>query len=104
MTLAVNGTSIDVLGKVYQIKCPDQELPALQKAAEYLEEKMVQIKACNNVLSVDRIAVLAALNITHQLLTLEYEKTLQIQRLEKSLQQLHRKLEEALRDDPSNID
>jgi cell division protein ZapA len=74
MTIEINGTTVEVLGKSFQVKCPPDEVVSLQKAAEYLEGKMQEIKATTHLLSIDRIAVIAALNIAHQLLNLEHEK------------------------------
>ena len=96
MTIQITSTTVDVLGKTYQIKCPDSEVSSLQRASDYLEEKMLEIKKINHVLSIDRIAVLAALNIAHQLLTLEREKFVQVQALEERLKNLNQKLEDAL--------
>jgi cell division protein ZapA len=96
MTIHVSGTTVEVLGKSYQIKCPDHEIDALQKAAEYLEEKMREIRQVNHVLSVDRIAVLAALNMTHQLLTVEHEKHAYKMMVDEKLAALQAKLDSAL--------
>jgi cell division protein ZapA len=63
--------SIEILGKTYQIKCHAHEVSSLQKAAEFLEEKMRVTRDGAGVLSIDRIAVITALNIAHQFLNLE---------------------------------
>ncbi len=96
MTIQVMGTTVEVLGKSYKIKCPEHEAEALQKAAEYLEEKMREIRDVNHILSIDRIAVIAALNMTHQLLTVEHEKHVYTQMVNAKLENLQNKLDECL--------
>ena len=95
-TIQVIGTTVEVLGKTYQIKCPTDEVDALQQAAQYLEEKMQEVRSVANVLSMDRIAVIAALNVTHQLLTVEHEKFVSNKTTAERLRTLQSKLEETL--------
>jgi len=99
MTIEVTGTTVEVLGKIYQLKCPENEIAPLQNAAKYLEEKMQEVRNVNHVLSIDRIAVIAALNMTHQLLALEHEKLL----AEERLRGLENKLQKAIVAEPTRI-
>jgi cell division protein ZapA len=96
MTVEVTATTVEVLGKTYQLKCQEHERIFLKKAAEYLEEKMREVREVAHVLSVDRIAVLAALNITHQLLSLEQEKQAHLQEVKERLEALDNRLDQAL--------
>ena len=61
-------TTVHIMGSDYQIACPENERQSLLKSAKYLDEKMKEIKESGRVLGIDRIAVMAALNITHELL------------------------------------
>jgi len=60
--------TIRILDKEYQIACTDEERSALLESARYLDGKMKEIKNSGKVVGSDRIAVMAALNITHDLL------------------------------------
>ncbi len=62
--------SIDVaiLGRMYKVACTDEEKPEVLAAGEYLDGKMSEIKATGRVTSIERMAVMAALNIAHELL------------------------------------
>jgi cell division protein ZapA len=64
------GKSLDVniMGRSYKVTCPDEEREALLQAVAYLDQKMGEIKSGGRVASVERIAVMAALNIAHELL------------------------------------
>lgn len=59
---------VQILGKEYPIACPDDEQHDLILAARYLDEKMRQIRSNGRVIGAERIAVIAALNITHELI------------------------------------
>jgi cell division protein ZapA len=95
MTKEVSSTTIEILGKTYQIKCPESETDSLQQAAAYLEDKMRITRDVTGVLSIDRIAVITALNIAHQLVNLENQKNNYLQ-MEQGLRGLQNKLEVAL--------
>ncbi len=60
--------TVRVMEKDYRIVCPPDEQGMLLRTAEYLNDEMATIRKTSKVLSTERIAVLAALNITRQLL------------------------------------
>ncbi|WP_373183439.1 cell division protein ZapA [Halomonas campaniensis] len=89
-------TDITLLGRSYVIACPPDEQEKLERAARYLDRAMSGIHAQNNLLGTERIAIMAALNIAHELL-----ETLDTQRAgEQSLDALSARLEQALADTP----
>ncbi len=59
--------SIRILGKDYRIACADEEEETLLRSAQELDEQMREIRASGTVNGADRIAVMAALNLTHEL-------------------------------------
>ena len=63
-----DGITIHILDKEYMIACEDNERHDLQRAADYLDNKMREIRDSGKIIGTDRIAVMAALNITHELL------------------------------------
>lgn len=88
-------TSIEIMGKIYQIKCPTKEIDSLTRSAEYLEEKMRKMRE-SGVTGPDRLAVITALNVVHQLLTLEQQKNNHFNALSQKLSALQNKVEDAL--------
>ena len=60
--------SVKILEKEYHVTCPVEERPALIDSAEYLNRKMREIRDSGKVIGLDRIAVMAALNIVNELL------------------------------------
>jgi len=65
--------SVNILGKEFMVACSDEERPGLVAAAKYLDGKMKEIHSTGRVLGTERCAVIAALNITHELLQCQDE-------------------------------
>ncbi len=63
-----NAVNVTILDRDYQVSCPPEERDSLLHSARFLDEKMREIKSSGNVIGLERIAVMAALNITHELL------------------------------------
>ncbi|BES73303.1 hypothetical protein RE428_43210 [Marinobacter nanhaiticus D15-8W] len=59
---------VNILDKDYLVACPYDARQALIQAAQHLDTKMREIRASGKVFGTERIAVMAALNITHDLL------------------------------------
>jgi cell division protein ZapA len=59
---------VKILDKEYQVNCPPADQEALIKSARYLDENMRKIKDRGNIHGAEKIAVMAALNITHDML------------------------------------
>ncbi len=60
--------SVRILEKEYQFACPANERNDLLNAAEFLNAKMRQIRDSGKVVGLDRISVMAALNLANELL------------------------------------
>ena len=63
--------SIRILEKEYLIACPHEERSALLDAAEFLNVKMREIRDSGKVVGLDRVAVMAALNLANDLLKMQ---------------------------------
>ena len=62
---------ISILDKDYQVNCKPEERDALEMSAKILSDKMEEIREASNIIGIERIAVMAALNLTHDLLRSE---------------------------------
>ena len=63
-----SAVEVKILDKEYQVNCPPSDQEALMKSARYLDESMRKIKDRGNIHGAEKIAVMAALNITHDML------------------------------------
>ncbi len=68
-----NGVAIKILGKEYQVACPEDQTHSLLDAAFLLDSKMKEIRASGKIIGADRIAVMAALNLAHEFLLMKTE-------------------------------
>jgi len=59
---------VKILDKEYQVACPREERQALIESAQLLDERMKSIRGSGAVIGLERIAVMAALNLSHELL------------------------------------
>lgn len=60
--------NISILDKEYKIACPAGEQSALLASADYLDKKMREVRDSGSIIGSERIAVITALNIAHELL------------------------------------
>jgi cell division protein ZapA len=60
--------SVRILEKEYNVACPVEEKASLLASAELLNGKMREIRDSGKVVGLDRVAVMAALNIANELL------------------------------------
>lgn len=58
-----------IMGREFRVASPDEEREALLQAVAYLDKKMREIRDSGKVVGSERVAIMAALNITHELLT-----------------------------------
>ncbi len=83
---------VSILDKDYLVACPEDQQDALRRAARHLDSKMREIRTTGKVLGSERIAVMAALNITHELL----EDNSLSGAAEETLRSMDERLDEAL--------
>ena len=60
--------SVKILDKEFLIACPEEEEISLRASAQYLDRKMQEVRDSGKIVGLERIAVMVALNITHDLL------------------------------------
>ena len=87
-------TTVDVaiLGRTYRVKCATDEVGALQAAARHVDRAMREVQSAGGALSLDRIAVMAALNIANG----HVPEVDEVEEAGPQLQRLTAKLDEAL--------
>jgi len=69
MNADAKGLQINVMGREFRVACPDSEQKGLLEAVDYLNKKMNEIRDSGKVVGLERIAIMAALNIAHELLS-----------------------------------
>ncbi|MEK7875070.1 MAG: cell division protein ZapA [Pseudomonadota bacterium] len=69
MSADTKGLQINIMGREFRVACEPDEQPALLEAVDYLNRKMQEIKEQGKITGLDRIAIMAALNISHEFMT-----------------------------------
>ena len=64
---------VSILGRQFRVACTEDEKQELQKAVSYLDGKMREIRDSGKVIGVERIAIMAALNMAHELLSVRVD-------------------------------
>ncbi len=87
---------VELLGRTYRVACNDGEREALMQAVAYLDGKMNEIRVAGKVTGGERIAVMAALNIAHELLSTKLGGGYDIGQIKRRIATLDGKLDAAL--------
>ena len=67
---STDGVAVIILGREFRVACPEDERESLLAAAAYLDRKLREVQASGKVIGTERAAIIAALNISHELLEL----------------------------------
>ncbi len=89
-----NIVTIKVLDRDYSVGCPPDQAESLQDAAKYLDAQMREIQGGNKTVSLERVAVLAALNIAHDLQILKDSRVKSDGVIGRNLGDMNRKLDD----------
>jgi cell division protein ZapA len=90
--------SVIILDKKYQFSCDPEQRNDLVEAARQLDETMSEIKDGGRLMSLERIALQAALNYSAELLALRRLESRRQERIDDRIKNLADRLDEALRD------
>jgi cell division protein ZapA len=88
--------TISILDNEYRIACPAGEQDALRQSAMLLNQRIHEVRNKGKVISPERAAVMAALNIIHEFHSELRDRDQQSERLDNTLRNLHERVEEAI--------
>lgn len=66
--MSAKSVDVEIMGREFTIACSEEERQDLLDAVNYLEKKMHDIRDAGKVVGLDRIAIMAALNLSHEVL------------------------------------
>jgi cell division protein ZapA len=87
---------VTILEKEYLIACEESEKESLRSSADFLNQKMNEMKRDGGVIGSERIAVMTALNITNELLAYKKENQDYTSSIDSTLKRLQSKINDAL--------
>lgn len=69
MSKEPRGLDVNIMGREFRVSCTEEERRDLLKAVDHLNNKMREIRDTGKIIGVERIAIMAALNIAHEYLS-----------------------------------
>ena len=91
-----NTVEVNLLGRTYRVACEDSERESLMQAVAYLDAKMNEIRKAGKVIGAERIAVMAALNVAHELLSVRLGEGFDVGQAKRRITAIESKLDEAI--------
>ncbi len=96
MSSAIKTLDVKILDRELRIACPEEERAELLDAVAYLDKKMREIHDTGKIASVERIALMAALNITHELLGMKVGRGVDLADFTRRMSAMQEAIDEAL--------
>ncbi len=87
---------VNILGRSYKVACEDGERDALLQAVAYVDGKMGEIMTSGKIAGTERVAVMVALNIAHELLSTKIGDGFDLGQAKRRIASIEAKLDEAL--------
>lgn len=88
--------TIEILGKLYPVRCPETELQSLQEAASFVNKKMAEVQDSSKAINLERIAIITSLNIAHQFLQLDQQKNSFLSKINQRITHMQDKIDIAI--------
>ena len=98
MSATTKTLDIKLLDRELRVACPDEERGELLDAVAYLDKKMHEIRDAGKIASVERIAIMAALNITHELHSVKIGRGFDLADFKRRMSSMETAIDEALAD------
>jgi cell division protein ZapA len=98
MNAETKGLQINVMGREFRVACPDNEQKGLLEAVDYLNKKMNEIRDAGKIVGLERIAIMAALNIAHELLSTKVGGGFDIAEIKRRMAHMETVLDQAMAD------
>jgi cell division protein ZapA len=91
------GVNISIMGRDFSVACPPQEQEDLLEAARHLDKNMKEIQKSGKIIGAERCAIMAALNITNDLLKLQ-RTTVGESKIKARLESLQDRIDDVLKE------
>ncbi|KXS32240.1 MAG: cell division protein ZapA [Candidatus Gallionella acididurans] len=96
MSNSTKTLEIKILDRELRIACPEEQRSELLDAVAYLDKRMREIRDAGKIASVERIALMAALNITHELLTTKVGRGVDLNDFKRRMDTMQTAIDQAL--------
>ena len=98
MSAEAKGLDVTIMGREFRVACPEDEQQALLDSVAYLDKKMREIRDTGKAIGVERIAIMAALNIAHEFLGIRLAGSFDIGEDKRRMNNMQAQIDQALAD------
>jgi cell division protein ZapA len=98
MSADVKGLDVTIMGREFRVACPEDEQQALLDSVTYLDKKMREIRDAGKVIGVERIAIMAALNIALEFLGTRRAGSFDIGEYKRRMHSMQAQIDQAMAD------
>jgi len=96
MSAESKGLDVTIMGREFRVACREDEQHELLASVEYLDRRMREIRDTGKVIGIERIAIMAALNIAHEFLTTRVSANFDIGEFKRRISSMEAALEQAM--------
>ncbi len=96
MSKEAKGLDVNIMGREFRVSCTEEERRELLKAVDYLNAKMREIRDTGKVIGVERIAIMAALNIAHEYLSTRVDGAFDVGDFKRRMLKLQATIDQAM--------
>ena len=87
---------VNIMGREFRVSCTEEERRDLLKAVDYLNAKMSGIRDTGKIIGVERIAIMAALNIAHEYLSARMDGGFDVGEFKRRMSSMQATIEQAM--------
>ena len=96
MSAEAKGLQINIMGREFRVACPEDEQKGLLDAVDYLNRKMQEVRDHGKVIGLERIAIMAALNIAHEYLSTRVGGAFDMAEIQRRMTRMESTIEQAM--------
>ncbi|MGH8670714.1 MAG: cell division protein ZapA [Burkholderiales bacterium] len=90
------GLDVTIMGREFRMACPENEQQALLASVEFLDRRMREIRDSGKVIGIERIAIMAALNIAHEYLNADNSVAFDASEIKRRIASIQARIEQAM--------
>ena len=96
MSADAKGLQINIMGREFRVACAEDEQTGLLEAVDYLNAKMQEIRDRGKVIGLERVAIMAALNISHEFLSMKVGGSFDIAETKRRIHRMETAIDQAM--------
>ena len=90
-----------IMGREFRVACAEDEQAGLLEAVDYLNRKMLEIRDAGKIIGLERIAIMAALNIAHEMLTMKVGGGFDLGDVKRRMARMETVIDQAMSEQPN---